>query len=182
MNQHPESQSQNLLLVGRVLRAHGVRGELKVVPEADDPARLEVLSTLYLGTDADRAQPHEVEAVRPQHTKRGTLALVKLRGIDTREAAEALRRRLVFAPEADLPPLETGEAFIHDLVGLDVVTTDGAPVGTVEDVWSGPAHAVYVVARDAKEPAMIPAVEEFVAEVDLEANRLVIRPIEGLLD
>ncbi len=175
--------AEDLLLVGHIVRPHGVRGELKVAPETDDPARLDGLQTLYLGRTARDADAYTVGRLRFQHTKRGPLALVCLDGIDTREAGEALVRLAVFVAEDALPPLDEGEAFVHDLVGLTVVTEDGAPVGTVRKVMPSPAHPIYVVeCSEGEGEVLIPAVEPLVADVDLDARRLVIRPIEGLLE
>ncbi len=171
----------DLLLVGRVVKAHGLRGEIKVAPVTDDLARLEAVETLYLGRAPEEAAPHPVAALRFQQTKRGPLALLQLGDTDTREAAEALRKLAVYAAEADLPPLEEDEVFIHDLIGLEVVSEEGEAVGTVKDLLRQPAHDVYVIAREGRPDALVPAVEAFVVDLDLDAGRLVIRPIEGLL-
>lgn len=172
----------DLLLIGRVLKAHGTAGELKVIPETDDPARFESLAVVYLGRSRPaQTTPYEVEAVRHQTTKRGPLVLLKLAHIDDRTGAEALRQQHVYAAESDLPPLAEDESFIHDLVGLAVVSETGEALGTVENVAQAPAHDVFVVAREGQEaPVLIPAVEAFVQEVDLEEGRLVVRPIEGM--
>ena len=168
--------------MGRVLKAHGTDGEVKVAPdETDDPARFEGLDTVHLGRSPGRTAPRRVEGVRHQTTKRGPLVLLKLAGTDDRTAAETLRRQRVYAPESDLPPLDDDERFVHDLVGLAVVTEDGERLGTVEGVEQTAAHDLFVVAREeTDDPAMIPAVEEFVRDVDLDAGRLVVRPIEGM--
>lgn len=171
-----------LLLVGRVVRAHGTGGELKVAPETDDPARLAALPTLYVGRSEQDAAPHAVQGVRFQQTKRGPLALVALKEVQDRGAAEALKKMRVFAAAADLPPLEEGEAFIHDLIGLRVESAEGESIGMVKGVLDVPSHALYVVARKNRPDALIPAVEAFVEEVDLDEGLLVVRPIEGLLD
>lgn len=172
----------DLLLIGRVLKAHANDGEAKVAPETDDPARFEPLERVYLGRTPGQAAPRRVEGVRHQTTKRGPLVLLKLDGVDDRAAAEALRRQQVYAAKDDLPPLGEDEAFIHDLVGLAVVTEEGRRLGTVEGVEQAPAHDVFIVAREGEDgnPAMIPSVEKFVREVDLENDRLVVRPIEGM--
>lgn len=171
----------DLLLVGRVLKAHGTGGEVKVIPETDDPARFELLETVYVGRAPDQAPPRAVESVRHQRTKRGPLVLLKLGGTDDRSAAEALRKQQVYAAASDLPPLEEDEVFIHDLVGLAVVNEEGRHLGTVEDVVQGLAHDIFVVAREGQqEPATIPAVDAFVREVDFDRGRLVVRPIEGM--
>lgn len=178
------ADSDDLFLIGRVLKAHANDGEVKVAPETDDPARFEPLGRVHLGRAPAQATPRRVESVRHQTTKRGPLVLLKLEGVDDRTSAEALRRQQVYAAENDLPPLGEGEAFIHDLVGLEVVTEEGQHLGTVESVEQVPAHDVFVIAREGDDeeddPAMIPGVEEFVREVDLENNRLVVRLIEGM--
>lgn len=172
-----------LLLVGRVGKPHGVRGELKVIPETDDPARFEDLATLFIGPSPAEAAPHGVEGVRFQQTKRGLTVLVRLDGVASVEAASALRRQEVYAREADLPPLGDDEFFLHDLVGLDVYTdAHEAPLGTVRDVLDLPMHPVLVVARRGQPDVLVPAVPEFLDEVDLDAGRLVVRPIEGLIE
>lgn len=171
-----------LLLVGRVLKAHANGGEVKVIPETDEPERFEALAAVRLGRTPTRAAPYAVEAVRHQTTKRGPLVLLKLAGVHDRTTAETLRGQQVYAAEEDLPPLAEGESFIHDLVGLEVVNEAGERLGTVEAVEQTPAHDVFVIARTGHdEPALIPAVEAFVRGVDAENNRLIVRPIEGML-
>lgn len=171
-----------LLLVGRIVREHGVRGELKVAPETDDPARFDDLEVVYLGATAARVKPHTVRSVRYQPTKRGRLVVLAIEGVDTREAAYALRQSLVFADVADLPPLEEDEVFVHDLIGLRVRTEAGEEVGVVEDVLDTPAHLTLRIARPGRPDALVPAVPAFVAETDLDAGVLVLTPIEGLLE
>jgi 16S rRNA processing protein RimM len=174
----------DLLLVGRVIKAHATGGEVKVLPETDDPVHFEGLDTLHLGRAPAQSTPHAVESVRHQTTKRGPLVLVKFAGVDDRNAAETLRRQQVYVAEDQLQPLSEDESFIHDLVGLSVEREDGAVLGTVGSVEQTRAHDIFVVVRadgrPGQEPAMIPAVEEFVREVDLENGRLVVRPIEGM--
>ena len=168
--------------MGRVGKTHGLRGEVKVIPETDDPKRFEALETVFLGKTPAQATPHTVASVRFQHTKRGPTVVLKLEGIDTVEGAALLRRLSVFAREEDLPPLADDEFFLHDLIGLDVLTDQGAAVGTVADVLEMPANNVYVVSRPGLPDALIPAVPAFIDAVDLEGGRIVVRPIEGLLD
>ncbi len=178
---HP-IDSESLFLVGQIWRAHGIRGEVKIIPETDDPERFTDLTVVFTGRTAASAVRHEIDSVRFQPTKRGIIVIAKMRGVDSREAAESMRKDSVFASEEDLPPLEEGEFFLHDLIGLAVSTHTGDTVGTVEDVIEGPAQTILVVAREGMGSAMIPAVDEFVEEIDLDARQIVIRPIEGLLD
>ncbi|MEF8796871.1 MAG: ribosome maturation factor RimM [Salinivenus sp.] len=174
----PEAMVQ----VGFVFRPHGMEGELKVNPEhTDDPARFEELDTVYLGRSPHAVTRHEIASVRYQETKRGTTVILGLADVASRSDAEAVIKQKVFADEADLE-LADDEIFIHDLVGLSVVTEAGETLGTVANYMEMPAQDVFVVHRPEAGEAMIPAVEDFIVDIDLDGGRLVVRPIEGLLD
>ena len=177
-----ENESESLLLVGRIFRAHGVHGEVKVVPETDSPERFEDLPAVFTGRTAGTAERRKIESVRLQPSKGGAVVVLKMEGVDSRDDADALRRMLVFADIDELPALEEDEYFIHDLIGLDVLLEDGAHVGVVENVLELPAQDVLVVSREGRPDAMVPVVEEFVVDIDVEKARIVIRPIEGLLE
>ena len=177
----------DLLLMGRVGRPHGVRGELKAVPETDDPQRFTGLARVFLGASEATANEVAVEGVRFQYPKGRTVVLLALAGVDSVEAAEDLRGQLLFAHPDDLPPLDEGEAFLHDLVGLDVfvVGEDGdeagaTPLGTVRDLYDG-AQLLFAIRRPGKPEVLLPDVDEFVVRLDLDARRLYVRPPEGLL-
>ncbi len=180
MPEHANSDS--LLRVGRIWRAHGVRGEVKVIPETDEPARFSDFEDVYVGTTPDSALPRKVESARLQRTKRGINIILKLQGFDSREDVDALRAFYVFAREEDLPALADDEVFVHDLIGLQVLTDTGDFIGIVEDVLTAPAQEIFIVRRPDNEIVMIPSVDEFVEDVDLAKQQIVIRPIEGLLE
>lgn len=171
-----------LLLIGRIGKPHGVRGEMKVVPETDTPERFEELEICYVGARPEKAAPYPISSVRYQHSKRGITVLLALDAVADRDEAEVFRGQLVYAHRDDLPPLDDDEFFVDDLIDLDVVTASGAAVGTIVDVMDLPGHPVCVVARPGQPDALIPAVPEFIDAVDFEAGQVVIRPIEGLLD
>lgn len=179
--------SDRLLLMGRVGRTHGVRGEMKVVPETDDAQRFADLERLFVGETAATARPVAVESVRFQYPKGRTVVLLALEGVDSLEAAEELRNAHLYADPDDLPELVEGEAFLHDLVGLDVfeVDEDGTeaeePFGTVRDLYDG-AQLLFAIARPGKPEVLLPDVDEFVVRLDLNARRLYVRPPEGLFD
>lgn len=172
---------ESLLLIGRVWRPHGVQGTVKVVPESDDPERLLDLETVYLGPDPERATPYDITQARMQYPKKGPLLLFDLKGVEGRDAAEALRQLQVYAPADDLP-LADDEYFLHDLIGLSVVTTDGEAIGTIRDVMDLPSHPIAVVGREGKPDVLIPAVPAFIETLDWDAGRVAINPIEGLID
>lgn len=171
-----------LVQIGFVFRAHGMDGELKVNPEhTDDPARFEELTTVYVGQSPRQVTAHDIASVRYHETKRGTTVILGLADVDTRSDAETLAKLRVFAHEDNLE-LAEDEVFIHDLVGLTVVTESGDELGTVANYMEMPAQDVFVVRRPDHEEAMIPAIEDFIIDVDIDGGQLVVRPIDGLIE
>jgi 16S rRNA processing protein RimM len=177
-----QAVGDKLFEVGRVVRAHGVLGEIKVAPEVDDPSVFEGFSEIYLGPGPNRAVPTPVVSVRFQPTQRGTLVILKLDGVGTREAAEALVKLNAYALDEALEPLAEDEFFLHDLPGLTVVAEDGARIGVVRDILELPAQPVLVVERAALPEVKIPLVPEFIVDIDFEGARIVVHVIEGLLE
>lgn len=183
----PPVSPDDLLLIGRCGRAHGVRGEVKVFSETDEPEQFAGLDRVFVGEAPEAAVERAVEGVRYQPQKGRTLVLLKLGGVPSREDAEALSGQYVYAAEADLPALDEGEVYLHDLVGLAawIVDEAGAPAeaaGTVRDVLTGGAHLLLVVARDGAPDVLVPDVPEIVRAVDLDAGRVLLDPPEGLFD
>lgn len=171
-----------LVQVGFVFRPHGIEGELKIDPETtDDPSRFEELRTVYLGEHRRQVVRHDIASVRYQETKRGTTVILGLDGIDTRDDAEEVTKFDVFASEEDLE-LGEGELFIHELIGMEVVTEADDLLGTVSNVMEYPAQQVFVIRQPDGEQAMIPVVEDFILEIDEDAERVLVRPIEGLIE
>ena len=175
------SGEQNLILVGRVLRAHGVHGELKVIPETDHPDRFVDLDQVFLGKNNQTAQPRSIRSIRFQHTRKGILVLLNLEGIEGRDVADAHRKFGVYADRDALPPLEDNEFYWHDLVGCSVIG-DGEEVGVLKEVLEMPAQHILVVARDRGPDIMVPAVDAFIEDIDVASRKIVIRPIDGLFD
>ncbi|WP_103027328.1 ribosome maturation factor RimM [Salinibacter altiplanensis] len=172
----------DLVKVGFVFRAHGLDGELKVDPSATgDPARFEALPRVFVGPHPSRVTRHAIASVRYQQTKRGTTVLLGLDGIANRDDAEAVAKMDVFATEEALG-LEDDELFADDLVGWTAVTEDGAVQGTVANFMEMPAQDLFVVRTPEDAEVMIPAIDDFIIEIDEEAERIVVRPIDGLMD
>src|SRR5690606_29343211 len=108
--------------------------------------------------------------------------IVLFEGITNPEDAALLRGATIEIDEAELPPLPEGEHYVHDLVGLTVVTTGGDTVGTVEDVLRTGSNDVYLVHAPGGKEVPVPVLEGVVLDVDLEAGRVTIDPVAGLLD
>ena len=160
------------LAVGRVARAHGVRGEVAVEPLTEVAARFEPGSILFC--DDALARPLTVEASRPH----GGRVLVAFRGIGDRDAADALRGAYLFVDDTSSPPLGDGAFWPHHLVGCEVTSEDGTPLGVLTEVLHNPANDVWVVTGDGGE-ILIPALSEVVRSVDVEGRRIVVRDDTG---
>ena len=150
------------------MRAHGVRGELRVHCESGDVASLaEVLIGERL---------YSVASVRPERSD----FLLRLQGVDDRDQAELLRGKPLFAERSALPPLRSGEFFLVDLVGCDVFDVSGKLLGQITSTFFSGAHEVLVV-RGERE-FMLPLVDEMVRQVDIAQRRLICDPPAGLID
>ena len=177
----PESpQTTNgYLAIGRIIAPHGIRGEVKVVVLTDFPERFKPGTHVFLGagTEDPEARPAKIAAARPH--KGGFL--VKLDIVPDRNAAELVRNRYLLIPAADAMPLGEHENYLHDLIGLEVETTDGQHLGELREVLFTNANDVYVVRGPAGE-VLLPAIRDVVLQVDLPARRMVVALPEGLLD
>ncbi len=163
------------LAVGRVLRPHGIRGELRVEILTDYPERVSQLPRLYVG---EGHRPYAVDGVR---FHKGAM-LLKLAGCDDRNAAEALRGEMLYVALEDAVPLEEGEYYLFQLEGVEVFTEEGERLGEIVEVLATPgANDVYVV-HGLRGELLIPAIREVVRSWDLEAGRMVIRPLPGLIE
>jgi 16S rRNA processing protein RimM len=162
--------SEGFVAVGFVRGARGTRGELKVDPLTDFPERFRRGATVWL---EGRAYKIRLSRQLPPSL------LLQLEGIDTREAAAALGGRLLEVPEEQLAELEAGEYYRFEIVGLDVVDSDGAQLGRVEEVLETGANDVYVVRNDEGD-LLLPAIDTVVKEIDVEGGRMVVELIEGL--
>jgi 16S rRNA processing protein RimM len=164
------------LAVGRIVGAHGVRGELKVEILTELPERFGLLERVFIGPEDQEPVPWVLEGYR-LHKGR---ALLKLKGCDDRTRAEILRWQLVQIPLQEALPLEEGAYYEYQILGLAVWTAAGEHLGAVVEIIATGANDVYVIDRDGKPDLLIPAIEEVIHEVDLDAGRMVITIPAGL--
>ena len=173
--------SADLRLVGRIVKPHGIRGEL-VVDVRTDSADLRFAEGAVLfitSREGEPVRPLTVTAARP-HTGR---LLVRFEGVEGRDEAEALRGALLSAPAVDLPPIEDPDEFYdHQLEGLAVHTLAGAVVGKVREIVHGAGGDLLVVDREGGGQALVPFVRQIVPDVDVAGGRVVLDPPPGLLD
>lgn len=161
------------LTIGRLASPHGVRGEMKMRLLTDEPEHLREIGTVYLG---ERDTPIALESIR--FVNEG--ALIALEGVNTPEEAAKLSGLPVKIAGSDARPLEEGEYFLYQLIGLEAFREDGKRVGTVVDLIETGAHDVLVIADrpGAADQVLVPNHPEFVPEIDPAAGRLTVRPPE----
>lgn len=159
--------------MGRINAPWGLAGHVKVTPYTSNPERFAVGAELLVD-----GVPRRVDAMI---TPRG-YPVVRFVGIAGREGAETLRGATIEIEAEELPAPPEGAHYIHDVLGLAVVTTAGESIGELVDVLATGANDVYVVRREGQRDALIPATADVVREVDLVGRRLVIEPLAGPLE
>ncbi|MCC6485342.1 MAG: 16S rRNA processing protein RimM [Armatimonadetes bacterium] len=159
------------VIVARIVSPFGRRGEVKSLLETDFPEEFAGRKSLLVTDGAGNVREHSVEQIR---FHKGA-ALVKLAGIDSIDDAETLRGKFLAIWPQDRAKLGRGEYWLDEIVGLQVYTEDGRPLGKITEVIRGPANDVWVTPK-----AMIPVVDEFVLSVDVPGDRVVVRFVEGM--
>ncbi|MFE4692017.1 ribosome maturation factor RimM [Streptomyces sp. NPDC056749] len=166
------------LVVARIGRAHGIKGEVTVEVRTDEP-ELRLGPGAVLATEPAHAGPLTIETGRV-HSGR---LLLRFEGVRDRSAAEALRNILLIAEvDPEELPDDPEEFYDHQLMDLDVVLGDGTEIGRITEISHLPSQDLFIVERADGSEVMIPFVEEIVTEIDLEEQRIVIAPPPGLID
>ncbi len=169
------------LAVGKIVGVHGLQGELKVELYTDFPERFEEGISLWAGRGGkDELQAVTISSARPHKN----LMLLRLAQVASREAGEALRGTWLFVGEDEAVELEEDTFFVHDILGLQVVTDEGAALGRIGDVLFTGANEVYVVTGKnlPNGELLLPATDEVVRAIDLEQGVMTVHLIPGLLD
>jgi len=164
---------QDLLAVGRILRPHGIRGDLLVDPYSESIRSIEAESQVFIGS------PENSRTVLSIRSHRSHMIL-RIEGSADREAAEAFRGHELFIPTQTAEPLPEGVYYRWQILGLAVVEAEGQQLGTVTDILETGANDVYIVRGDGPRELLLPAIESVILEVDLEEGRLLVRVPEGL--
>ncbi|CAN3128295.1 ribosome maturation factor RimM [Mycobacterium sp. smrl_JER01] len=169
------------LVVGRVVKAHGVTGEVAVEIRTDDPEGRFVPGAVLRGRPSrgGAERGYVVESVRAH----GDRVLLRLQGVGDRDAADALRGTLFLVDSTDLPPIaDPDEFYDHQLEGMAVTTDTGDAVGTVTEVLHTAAGELLAVRAPEGAEVLVPFVSAIVVSVSLADNVIVIDPPEGLLE
>jgi len=165
-------------VVGRIGRAHGIRGEVSVDPRTDDP-EARYAEGAELRTEPEAAGPLTVASTRWH----GERLLVQFAGVADRTAAEGLRGvRLLAEIDPDARPAEPDEFYDHQLAGLRAVLVDGTDIGELNEVVHLPGHDLLAIHSPDGREILVPFVAQIVPDVDIAGGRVVIDPPDGLLD
>ena len=146
---------EDMLRVGVISSTHGVRGEVKVFPTTDDPARFEDLETVFLDTGREKLKL-EISGVKFFKN----MVILKFKGYDNINDIEKYRGKDLWITRDQAVPLGEDENFVADLIGLSVVTDQGETLGVMKDVMFTGANDVYVVERENGKELLLPAIKD----------------------
>jgi 16S rRNA processing protein RimM len=167
-----------LISYGKITKAHGLSGGIRLIPFSRRFESLEGLDSIFIYTV--RGKEPERFIVKEFSIDKGS-ALIRLGGVDTIDKAEELVGREVYIDKSGLPELEDDEFYWFDLIGLETYTDDGKYVGRVESLIDRAHQSVLVVKNDGKE-ILIPLSEPIIKEIKQKESKIIISPIDGLLD
>ena len=164
------SQPERLIEVGRILKAHGLHGDMRIEDLSDNPARFTPGQRLLV-----RGSTYRVQGSK----RAGPTRLLKLEGVDSIEGLRPLLGAAIEVPESEAPPLRKGAYYHFQLIGLRVVSNAGEELGTLAEVHATGANDVYVV-RGPNGDFLLPAISGVVHKVDLKAGTITVEKIAGL--
>ena len=171
----------NYFEIGKIVNAHGIKGEVRVVPSTDDPERFELLDTIDLFFK-EGGEPHQY--VLENSWPHKSLVVLKLAKINDRNAAEKLIGAVIKIPPEKALPLEEDEYYQRDLLDMTVITDTGEELGTLVQILVTGANDVYVVrpkdAADYKHDILIPAIKECILDISLAENQMTVHLMKGL--
>ncbi len=168
-------QLEDLLEIGKILKPWGLKGCVKVFSYAESPETFRRLSAIYIQTGKG-PKALAVDSIR-EHKN---CVVLKFKGRNSVEEVQDLITATLFMHKKDLSPLEEGEHYWHDLIGMAVVTDSGRHLGVLQHIFNAGSSDVYVV-KEGEREYLIPAIRDVIIQVDVPGKRMIIHPIQGLL-
>jgi 16S rRNA processing protein RimM len=168
---------EELLSIGKILKPHGIRGEVKVLPLTDFPRRFDRLSHIQVLTADHRLLDLTIQKVRYYKN----FVYLKFKEYTSVDQVKGLRGGLLKIKRSEAVELPEGQYLYFDIIGLSVRTEAGEELGVVEDIFSTGGNDVYVVKSQKNKEYLIPATTEIIKKIDLVEKVLIIHPLEGLL-
>ena len=163
------------VLIGKFRRPHGIRGEIRMTVLTDFPELISPGQVIYVG---ERYKAYTVRDIRWH----GGDMLVSLKELPDRTAVEIFRNIMVYMKSEDMPELPEGEYFLHQLVGMEIITDQGERLGILKEILITGANDVYLVESQQGKELLLPAIDEVVLDIDQEKNQILVHIIPGLLD
>ena len=164
------------LEVGQIVNTFGIKGFVKIYPFVNDINRFDDLKKIYVKT---KNQENELEIEEVKYQK--NMVLVKFKGIETPEDANKLRNSYVLIDRKDAIPLEEGEFFIADLIGLPVFLDTGEKLGVLDDIYNTGSSDIYVVKNELGKQYLLPYIDDVIKKIDIENSKIIVHLIEGLI-
>jgi 16S rRNA processing protein RimM len=165
-----DQPSVERLTIGKIVSPHGIRGEIRMYIYSHFPERIPDLPYIFIGDDHE---PRKIQRAR----LKDNLAIMRIEGVTTREMAEELRDQIVQVDIENAAPLEEGEFYHFEIIGLTAVDESGTVLGTVVDIIETGANDVYVIKDEDDKETLIPALQDVVPEINVEEGRMVVRPL-----
>lgn len=166
-----------LITAGKIIKPHGIRGEVSVESYVDSPSLF--CGEVFLQTGKKKPKVYTSTGQRTHQNR----TLVLFKEVSDRNTAEELRGSIILIPKSQLSEPDPGEVYFHDLIGLEVLEADSFEnIGIITDISLNSGQEIWFIESPDGKEILFPAVAEFVEEIDLDAGKCVIRPPEGLLD
>ncbi|MDD4494303.1 MAG: ribosome maturation factor RimM [Eubacteriales bacterium] len=164
------------LQIGEIVKVHGIKGELSILPLTDDPARFQDLKKVFL----DNKGKYEEYDLQYSNVSQNTI-VVKLKGIDDRDRAEDLKGKYLAVPRSEAVPLPENSFFICDIIECEVYDVSRGLLGIISNVWQTGSNDVYEVRSTEGRTVLIPALKDIFLSVDTKSKRITVRLPEGLV-
>jgi len=165
-----------LIAYGKILKPHGLKGEVKVLPYSGETENFKNFKSVYIYSENKKPLEYTISGSRFHKN----LIIAKIKTVDTKEDAELLRGKEVYIDKVQLPSTEDDEYYWFELIGLDVYRQDNSLLGKVDSILDNTAQPILIIKNNSEE-YMIPLVDNFVKKIDLENSKIVIEPIDGLI-
>ncbi|MFC4404602.1 ribosome maturation factor RimM [Gracilibacillus xinjiangensis] len=165
--------------VGKIINTHGIKGEIKVVRITDFDSRFDIGTKLFIkqnGTD------ELIEVEVDGHRQHKQFDLLHLKGFNNINEVEKYKGSILVVAQSQLEKLEENEFYYYEVIGCDVYTVNEEYIGKVIEILSPGANDVWVVKDESRKEVLIPYIEPVVKKVDIEARKIIIEPMEGLLE
>ena len=163
------------VIIGKFRRPHGIRGEIRMTVLTDFPELIVPEQTIYAG---ERYHPYTIKGIRWH----GEDMLVSLEELPDRTAVEIFRNIMVYMKGVDIPEPREGEYYIHQLVGLDVITDQDQKLGVIKEIILTGANDVYLVDTGSGKDILLPVIDEVVLDINHDEGFVLVHIIPGLLD